>query len=261
MPAKRKLTPSEIKETLRNGWSLFKQGNLVLAYDQFEKILNAKPYCIPPKIYAEAMFGVGLIFKERKRFREAKTCFKKAYKKNSRKIIFLREYGYACKCMKWYSEAVRAWEECLRFQINDIWLLARIAESYDLLGNFVMAKKYYNKAYEINPKNKDVLFGLGYLYFHNHLYRDATYYWEKIVYKNQISEIGILLHLGYCYYTREEYRKAVEYFQKVLSLEKENIYALYGLVRTYRKLGDEERERRCGGKILSIMSNVDEKNV
>lgn len=255
MPGKRKLTPKEIKETLKNGWYLFKQGKLVLAYDQFEKILNAKLSYIHPKIYANAMFGVGMIFKDRKRFREAKTCFKKAYEKNSGNIMYLREYGGACKGMQWYSEAIRAWEECLLFRNNDIWLLVRIAESYDLLGNFVMAKKYYSKAYEISPKNKDALLGFGYLYYHNHIYLDAIYYWEKLVYEKQFFDSGILLRLGYCYHKREEYEKAIEYYQKVHSLDEKNIYSLYGLVRTYRKLGDKEREKAYYKKLSSIKSD------
>ena len=262
MPGKRNLTSKEIEETLKNGWHLFKQGKLVLAYDQFEKILNAKKTQIFPEIYAEAMFGIGLIFKERKRFREAKTCFKKAYENNSRNVIYLREYGEACKEMKWYSEAIRAWEKCLQFEKIDIQLLTKIAECYDLLGNFVMAKKYYNRAYKIDPQNKYVLLGLGNLYFHNHLYLDAICYWEKLVYQKRFSDTELLLKLGYCYQERKEYEKALEYYNKAFSIDEKNVYVLYRLITIYRSLGRKEEERTYYKKLLSITPGLENiKNV
>lgn len=217
---KRKLSYKEIKETVENGWRLFKHGNTVLAYDQFEKILNAADSRKYPEIWSEAMAGIGMIFKERKRFREAKTCFKKAYEKNSRNIMYLIEYGDSCKGMRWHSEAITAWEKCLEYEKNDIRLLTRIAESYDLLGNFVMAKKYYLKSCEIEPKNKHVLMGLGYLYFHNHLYLDAIYYWEKLFLDKHFTDSEIFSKLGHCYKKRKEYDKAIEYFNKALAIMK-----------------------------------------
>jgi len=224
------LTSEEIKTIIKLAWELVKDNKLALAYDQFEKVLNVNNPSNP-----EALYGIGIIFRKRKRYREAKTCFNKAYQNDRGNPLYLREYGNACGEMRWYSEAIKAWEKCLEKEKNDISLLVKIAEAYGSLGNFVMAKKYFFTAYGIDPQNRLVLKGLCLLYFHNNLYTNAVYYCENYL-KKEPENIHILNNLGYCFLKRKKYGKTLEYYKRVLSIDTGNKDALHGLEQVYKKL-------------------------
>lgn len=222
-PKQKHLSKDEIKGTFETAWKCFNGNKLTLAYDQFEKILYAYPS------NSEALYGVGKIFIKWGKYREAKTCFKKALnnKKNNKKNKeqYVYEYGNACIKMKWYSEAISIWENYLVNKKKDINLLTKIADTYSLLGNFVMAKKYLFTAYNLNEKNVDVLYSLGDLYCKNGLLKDAIYYFQLALHIEP-GNIDIVISMINCFLKQKKYKKKIKYYRKAFFINPVNNNAL-----------------------------------
>ena len=124
-----------------------------------------------------------------------------------------------------------------------------VAASYQALEDYNNAILYYKKAENINPKNAEIPYYIGYLYSEQQNWGEAEKYLQKAVALNPNSEaknllsyvtqngtLGVL-NQGIELYEKQDYKNALLKFNDVLKKEVKNVYAHYyrGLIYDEQK--------------------------
>jgi CHAT domain-containing protein/Tfp pilus assembly protein PilF len=141
---------------------------------------------------AFAYYGLGLIFKERKQYRDAINNFKKCI-------------NYAPDYLEGYTRFVDA---CIKLDQTD------------------EAQKYFKALAKVNPKNSRPLFGLGLLEYRLYNYSDAIEYFEqagKIAGSigDKSTQAGMILWISVAYDVMGKPRKALEYARHAYDISEE----------------------------------------
>ena len=86
----------------------------------------------------------------------------------------------------------------------------------------------------MEEKNAYALIGLGHLHYDFKEYRDALYYWTKILEQSEeLVDIRILTSIGNCHRKLKTFDKGIDFFKKALEIDQNNFYALFGLADCY----------------------------
>ncbi|MBR2431270.1 tetratricopeptide repeat protein [bacterium] len=148
--------------------------------------------------------------------------------------------------------------------------LLGVAASYQALENFDKAIEYYKKAENINPKNAEIPYYIGYLYSELQKWTDAEIYLKKSISLNPDSEAKNLLSYVMQNFSLAEYDEAVSLFEKnefesaltklnnVIKKQADNAFAYY-----YRGLiYDEQKKYKLAvddyNKFMSVYKTDDE---
>jgi tetratricopeptide (TPR) repeat protein len=97
------------------------------------------------------------------------------------------------------------------------------------------AVENFSKAYELDPKNNEVIKELSSLYFNNRQFQKAIEFAEKCNNCDNKDQV-----LGISYYHLEDYGKAVKYLQQATAKNDKDAEAAYTLGRTYLELENEK---------------------
>ncbi len=104
------------------------------------------------------------------------------------------------------------------------------------LGKYDEAEKYYKIAMQKNPKNPNVYFNLGKLYYRKKKYRKSLKYFKKCV-KIEPENKSALNNIGVIYVIFGKYGKAMEYYRKALSVKKDYEWTWYNVATLALKFG------------------------
>ena len=125
------------------------------------------------------------------------------------------------------------------------------AASYQALENYDKAIEYYKKAGQLNPKNAEIPYYIGYLYSEQQNWMEAENYLKKAVSMNPQSEAKNLLtyvlqnysltslNQGIDLFEKNDFQSALTKFNEVIAKEASNAYAYY-----YRGLIYDEQNKR-----------------
>ena len=125
------------------------------------------------------------------------------------------------------------------------------AASYQAMENYDKAIEYYRKAEQINPKNAEIPYYIGYLYSEQQKWMDAETYLKKAISLNPESEAKNLLtyvlqnyslgalNEGIDLFEKNDFQSALTKFNEVIKKEAGNAYAYY-----YRGLIYDEQNKR-----------------
>jgi tetratricopeptide (TPR) repeat protein len=97
------------------------------------------------------------------------------------------------------------------------------------------AQGNFNKAYELDPKNNEVISQLTTLTFNNRQFQKAIDFAQKCNSCENASRV-----LGMSYYNLEDYGKAEKYLKEAIAKNNNDGEAAYTLGRTYLELEDEQ---------------------
>lgn len=98
------------------------------------------------------------------------------------------------------------------------------------------AQENFDKAYQLDSKNQDVVSQLMSLSFNNHQFQKAIDLAQKCSNCDNVSHI-----FGLSYYNLEDYGKAEKYLMDALSKNEKDAEAAYTLGRTYLELEEEKK--------------------
>ncbi len=142
--------------------------------------------------------------------------------------------------------------------------LLGIAASYQALNDYDNAIVYYKKAAEINPKNAEIPYYIGYLYSEQQKWNDAENYLKQAIalnpespaknlltYVSQNGTLGIL-NSGIELYDKKDFTGALAKFNDVLKKESTNAYAYY-----YRALiyDEQKQTKQAIADYLNVLKN------
>ena len=103
----------------------------------------------------------------------------------------------------------------------------------------------------MEENNAYALIGLGHLHYDFKEYKDALFYWTRMLDVNpQNVDIRVLTSIGNCHRKLKTFDKGLIYFEKALEKDPDNFYALFGLADCYRGLNQQFRSIEYWNKIL-----------
>jgi tetratricopeptide (TPR) repeat protein len=139
--------------------------------------------------------------------------------------------GMEANAAKLYAIASNNFDKAIHF--NPAFTEAYIENAKANLFMRVIGKAYENfsKAYELDPKNNEVINELATLSFNNHQFQKAIDFAEKCLNCNNTSRI-----LGMSYYNLGDFGKAEKYLKVALLQNQQDADAAYTLARTYLEL-------------------------
>jgi tetratricopeptide (TPR) repeat protein len=236
---------AEISELSKKGYLLLKEGKTTEAIDCFSKILSID------KNNNYALVGMGDASRKRGTFREAVEYYQhclELYPGNNYALFGLAD---CYKALNQYHKAIEIWEQYLLHDDKNITVLTRVADAYRKVRDFKHSKAVYLKVLEMEAQNPYAIIGLGHLHYDFKEYRDALYYWEKMLdaHKEKV-DIRVLTSIGNCHRKLKTFEKGIPYFEKALTREPYNFYALFGLADCFRGMNQQHLSLEYWNRIL-----------
>ncbi|MEO8823858.1 MAG: tetratricopeptide repeat protein [Ginsengibacter sp.] len=158
-----------------------------------------------------------------------------SFSQNSDSATFYYNRGVKENAGRLYAVAAKDLDKAISF--NSKFTEAYIANGEACLSMRMISKaqENFNKAYELDPNNMEVINHLTTLSFNNRQFQKA------INFANQCKNCEMKSRvLGMCYYNLEDYGKAEKYLKEAITKNDKDAEAIYTLGRTFLELEDEK---------------------
>ena len=237
--------PLKISEISKNGYQLLKENKVGDAIDCFTKILMLD------ENNNYALVGMGDATRKQGSIREAVKFYQRCLTHHPGNNYALFGLADCYKAMNQYQKAIEIWEQYLLHDDKNITVLTRIADAYRKVRNFTNSKIIYLRVLDMENTNPYAIIGLGHLHYDFKEYKEALYYWEKMLKLNSANiDIRVLTSIGNCHRKLKAFSEGVPYFEAALQKEKTNFYALFGLADCYRGMNRLEASIKYWNLIL-----------
>jgi tetratricopeptide (TPR) repeat protein len=236
---------SEISELSKKGYLFLKENKISEAINCFNKIL------LVDQNNNYALVGMGDATRKRGSFRDAMEFYRRCLSYHPGNNYALFGLADCYKALNQYHKAIEIWEKYLLHDDSNITVLTRVADAYRKVRDFKHSKSVYLRVLEMEAQNPYAIIGLGHLHYDFKEYRDALFYWEKMVEFNREGvDIRVLTSIGNCHRKLKTFEHGIPYFEKALQRDAYNFYALFGLADCYRGLNQQYRSLEYWNRIL-----------
>jgi len=237
--------PSKISEISKNGYQLLKENRVTDAIDCFTKILMLD------ENNNYALVGMGDATRKQGSIREAIKFYQRCLTHHPGNNYALFGLADCYKAMNQYQKAIEIWEQYLLHDDKNITVLTRIADAYRKVHSFTNSKQIYLRVLDMEDTNPYAIIGLGHLHYDFKYYREALFYWEKMLNINTANvDIRVLTSIGNCHRKLKSFSEGIPYFEAALQMESSNFYALFGLADCYRGINNMEASLKYWNLIL-----------
>ncbi|OHE69246.1 MAG: hypothetical protein A2413_16990 [Treponema sp. RIFOXYC1_FULL_61_9] len=236
---------AEISELSKKGYQYLKENRIEEAVDCFNEILDKEG----ENNYA--LVGLGDAARKRGSFREAVEHYRKCLVHHPGNNYALFGLADCYKALNQYQKAIEIWEQYLLHDDKNITVLTRVADAYRKVRDFRRSKVIYLRVLEMEENNPYALIGLGHLHYDFKEYKDALFYWEKMLdlHKHDV-DIRVLTSIGNCHRKLKTFESGVQFFERALEMDTINFYALFGLADCYRGMNQPHRSLEYWNRIL-----------
>jgi tetratricopeptide (TPR) repeat protein len=157
---------------------------------------------------------------------------------------------------KMYREAAETYKQC---PLDSALIQNKIGIAYHQMMQIDIAKRYYERAMQLDPNYAEAVNNLGTIYYSKKSYRHATRLYKRAL-RQSPDSASIYSNLGTAFFARRNYKVATEMYEKALALDPEvfehrNSWGVllqersveerakfhYYLAKTYAKAGMNER--------------------
>ena len=150
---------------------------------------------------------------------------------NTDSAQFYFNKGMEANEAKLYAIASNNFDKAIHFNSNFTEAYIENGKADLAMRSIGKAYQNFSKAYELDPKNNEVINQLATLSFNNRQFQKAIDFAQKCVNCNNSSRI-----LGMSYYNLEDYGKAEKYLNDAINKNAQDADAFYTLGRTYLEL-------------------------
>ncbi len=140
---------------------------------------------------------------------------------------------------KMYREAIDMYRQC---PADSAIVQNKIGIAFHEMLQLDIARKYYRRAVELNPKYSEALNNVGTVYYAEKNYRKAVGYYKRAI-KYSDRSASVYANLGAAYFARKEYKKASEYYDIALKLDPDVFehHSGFGTLMQERTVGELAR--------------------
>jgi tetratricopeptide (TPR) repeat protein len=236
---------SEISDLSKKGYQFLKENKTDEALDCFGKILLVN------ESNNYALVGMGDAFRKRGSFRDAVSYYRRCLNHHPGNNYALFGLADCYKAINDFRKAIEIWEQYLLHDDKNITVLTRVADAYRKVRDFKHSKAVYLRVLEMETQNPYAIIGLGHLHYDFKEYRQALFYWEKMLESNHAGvDIRVLTSIGNCHRKLKTFENGIPYFEAALQRDSRNFYALFGLADCYRGLNQQRRSLEYWNRIL-----------
>jgi tetratricopeptide (TPR) repeat protein len=238
-------THAEIPEISKNGYRLLRENKIGEAIECFSSILQ----------YDEnnnyALVGMGDAIRKRGACREAVVYYLRCLEHHPGNNYALFGLADCYKALNQFQKAIEIWEQYLLHDDKNITVLTRVADAYRKVRDFNNSRAIYLRVLEMERTNPYAIIGLGHLHYDFKEYKDALYYWEKmlVIYPDNI-DIRVLTSIGNCHRKLKTFDEGIPFFKQAMEKEPTNFYAIFGLADCYRGLNQQDKSLEYWNRIL-----------
>jgi len=234
----------KITDISKAGYQLLKENKISDAIDCFSKILmidDNNNY---------ALVGMGDASRKAGSIRDAAKYYQRCLAHHPGNNYALFGLADCYKAQNQYQKAIEIWEQYLLHDDKNITVLTRIADAYRKVKDFANSKSTYSRVLEMEETNPYAIIGLGHLHYDFKEYREALFYWEKMMQSGNEVDIRVLTSIGNCHRKLKTFNEGIPFFETALKRENSNFYALFGLADCYRGLNQIEKSLEYWNCIL-----------
>jgi tetratricopeptide (TPR) repeat protein len=236
---------SEISEYSKKGYQFLKENKTAEAVECFQKILAVDDN------NNYALVGMGDATRKRGVFREAVDYYQRCLAHHPGNNYALFGLADCYKALNQYHRAIEIWEQYLLHDDKNITVLTRVADAYRKVRDFKHSKAVYLRVLEMEAWNPYAIIGLGHLHYDFKEYREALFYWEKMLNASRENvDIRVLTSIGNCHRKLKTFEEGIGYFEQALHRDPYNFYALFGLADCYRGLNQQDHSLEYWNRIL-----------
>jgi|HubBroStandDraft_2_1064218.scaffolds.fasta_scaffold09036_2 tetratricopeptide (TPR) repeat protein len=252
---------------LNLGLAEFRQGHFPAAIGSFRVVLKDDPK------NKQALTLLGLSYYGAKQFPQSIQYLAVAAKDEPGNIELARILAQSCLLSRKYHCALDETRRILQLNPNSVAAHVLSAEALDGLGRTPEAIAEIQTALKMSPHEPDLNFGLGYLYWRENKFNEATVAFRQelainsqnaqaIVYLGDIAAKGndfagalpllqraieinsdlriAYMDIGSIFVEQKHYEQAIEQFKRAEKLDPSESDAHYRLARLYKDLGNQE---------------------
>jgi tetratricopeptide (TPR) repeat protein len=225
--------PQKITEISKTGYQLLKDNKIDDSIECFYKILKLD------ENNNYALVGLGDAARKQGLINDAIKYYKRCLTHHPGNNYALFGLADCYKSMNQFQNAIEIWEQYLKHDNTNITVLTRIADAYRKVRNFNNSKNIYMQVLAIEETNPYAIIGLGHLHYDFKEYKEALFYWEKMLQSgNNEVDIRVLTSIGNCHRKLKTFNEGIQFFETALQKEKKNFYALFGLADCYRGMNE-----------------------
>jgi len=276
---------------LNLGLAEFKQGHFDAAISPLTAALAATPAADSGQLQARTLLG--LSYYGAKRFAEAAQYLKPAAESDPANAELHQVLAQSCLWARQYSCALDEFKQILQKDPDSAPAHVLSGEALDGLGKTPEAIAEFQAAANAAPREPNVHFGLGYLYWKSHQYDDATRefqaelaldpdqaqalaYLGDIAMKTDKPEVALpflrksiqlksdiriaSIDLGVILAQQKQYPDAVAALQHAVALDPAEPDAHYRLARVYQEMGKTAESQKEFAKVRELKEKADQKD-
>lgn len=125
---------------------------------------------------------------------------------------------------------------------------------HHMLGNLVLAKKYYIDSIKYEPNSGESYVHIGLILMELGDYSTAIHYLLQAT-TLEPSRLEYSLYLGECYYVAKKYNEAVATYKQSLTIETNNLQSYFNLLHTYKKMSKNRLSKYYKKRLIKHLKN------
>jgi tetratricopeptide (TPR) repeat protein len=227
----------ELSALSKKGYQFLKENKPAEAMDCFAKILSSDSR------NNYALVGMGDASRKARSFDTAAAFYERCLEHHPGNNYALFGLADCYKALNEFEKAIEIWTRYLEHDGENVTVQTRVADAYRKLHDFKNSKSMYQRVLDTQWNNAYAIIGLGHLHYDFKEYRDALFYWEKMVELQSLAnvDIRVLTSIGNCHRKLKSFDDGISYFDAALRREPHNFYALFGLGDCFRGLNQPHR--------------------
>jgi len=141
-----------------------------------------------------------------------------------------------------YNKSIAEFKQALEIYEGNKEGWYNIAHTYDIMGNYDEAEKYYRKAIEIDPKTANAYNNLGAIYLRKNQYEPAIELFRKATTldKAYADPYG---NLGAAYHFQGNYSEAIRYYEQALAINPGLQTVVNNIAKARKSQADEQQKK------------------
>ena len=154
----------------------------------------------------------------------------------------------------YYDEVINRCQNIIKKYPSESFFYNMVGLAYNEKKNIIEAEHYFNKAIELNPKNKAAINNLGIIYKDTKKFDKAEEYFLAALKLDQ-NYVSALSNYGNLKSDLNKIEEAIELFNKALNFDSNNLIIKYNLSIAYQNIGNFKKAQEISNEILKLDPN------